>query len=251
MDLLQIIILSLIQGITEFLPISSSAHLILAPSLFGWEDQGLAFDVALHLGTLTAVTIYFWRDIKNINRRLALMIVLATIPVGLAGLLFKSTVETVLRDPWVIIFTTIFYGILLGVADKCFQHQPQAASKLSWRNIIIIGCAQALALVPGTSRSGITMTAGLMCGLSRSMAARFSLWLSIPVISLAGGLNLLELAVSNKTIDWYAFGLGFSISAVTAYFCIKLFLAAFEKIGMLPFVIYRIALGIFLIILLA
>lgn len=261
MDLIQIILLAVLQGLTEFLPISSSAHLILLPIISGWQDQGLAFDVAVHLGTLSAVVWYFRFDLITMTQdwflslqqrqrvgdsRLMWAVLLGTIPVGLAGLLFKDVIETSLRSPLVIAWATIGFGLLLWWADARSKHQRDEHS-LAWKDILIIGLAQALALIPGTSRSGITMTAGLMLGLTRTAAARFSFLLSMPVIVLAGGLNGLELLSSEASVDWNALLLGAIISGVSAYLCIHFFLKLLERIGMLPFVIYRLALGALLL----
>ncbi len=257
MELMHIILLAIVQGLTEFLPISSSAHLILFPKLNGWADQGLAFDVAVHVGTLTAVVWYFRRDIMVILRdgfaslaqrkkvgdsNLFWAVGLGTIPVGLAGLLFKELVETSLRSPLVIAATTIIFGLLLWWADVQGR-RVRNEHTIGWRDVLVIGIAQAIALIPGTSRSGITMTAGLMMGLTRAAAARFSFLLSIPVIVLAGGLNALELIQDAQSVDWMALGLGVLFSAVSAYLCIVLFLRMLERIGMLPFMIYRLILG--------
>ncbi len=261
MELIQIVLLALLQGLTEFLPISSSAHLILFPALSGWEDQGLAFDVAVHVGTLSAVVWYFRRELvvmlrdwfASIRQRrrvgdsnLAWAVGFGTIPVGLAGLLFKDVIETSLRSPLVIATTTIVFGLLLWWADAQAK-RVRDEHTIGWRDVVIIGVAQAMALIPGTSRSGITMTAGLMVGLSRAAAARFSFLLSIPVILLAGGLNTLELIESPALVDWNSLLLGVVLSAISAYLCITLFLKALERIGMFPFVIYRLALGVVLL----
>jgi len=261
MELMHIVILALVQGLTEFLPISSSAHLILFPALSGWADQGLAFDVAVHVGTLSAVVWYFrhqlgvmlrdwFASIKQRRRvgdsNLAWAVGFGTIPVGLAGLLFKDVIETSLRSPLVIAGATIVFGLLLWWADAQARRVRDEHS-INWRDVVIIGVAQAVALIPGTSRSGITMTAGLMVGLNRAAAARFSFLLSIPVILLAGGLNTLELIKSPLQVDWNALLLGIALSAISAYLCITLFLKALERIGMFPFVVYRLALGVALL----
>ena len=257
MELMHIVVLALVQGLTEFLPISSSAHLILFPALSGWTDQGLAFDVAVHVGTLSAVVWYFRRELvvmlrdwfaSLIQRRrvgdsnLAWAVGFGTIPVGLAGLLFKDAVETSLRSPLVIAVATIVFGLLLWWADAQSRRVRDEHS-IGWRDVLIIGVAQAVALIPGTSRSGITMTAGLMVGLNRAAAARFSFLLSIPVIILAGGLNGIELLESPLPVDWTSLLLGVGFSAISAYLCIHLFLKALERIGMFPFVLYRLVLG--------
>lgn len=266
MELIQIVVLAVVQGLTEFLPISSSAHLILFPRLAGWEDQGLAFDVALHMGTLSAVLWYFRQELAGMGRdwavslhrretvgdsRLAWAVLLGTIPVGLAGLLFKSIIETELRSPLVIAWATIGFGLLLWVGDVVGRRAPQPRSEhaLTWKDILLIGCAQALALIPGTSRSGVTMTAGLLLGLSRSGAARFSFLLSIPVIVLSGGLSALDLIKLGESVDWFSMGLGAILSGLSAYLCIHLFLKLLERVGMMPYVIYRLVLGVVLLFL--
>ncbi len=261
MEFIHIVILAVVQGLTEFLPISSSAHLILFPKLNGWTDQGLAFDVAVHVGTLTAVVWYFRRDIAVIvtdgfaslaqrkrvgDSNLFWAVGFGTIPVGLAGLLLKDYVETALRSPLVIAWATIIFGLLLWWADVQ-GHRERSEHTIGWRDVLVIGVAQAVALIPGTSRSGITMTAGLMMGLTRAAAARFSFLLSIPVIVLAGGLNTVELIQAAQPVDWTALGLGVLFSAISAYLCIFLFLKMLERVGMLPFVGYRLLLGIVLL----
>ncbi|MGB0865046.1 MAG: undecaprenyl-diphosphate phosphatase, partial [Granulosicoccaceae bacterium] len=200
-DTLQVIILALVQGLTEFLPVSSSAHLILVPALLGWPDQGIVFDVAVHLGTLIAVVAYFRRDIGAMipdffgsltgkgmtdQARLAWGVGIGTIPAGLVGLAAKDFIEANLRSPLVIATTTVVFGLLLLFADRTAK-LVRNIEHMGWGHYIAIGCAQALALIPGTSRSGITITVALVLGLTRQAAARFSFLLSIPVILLAGG----------------------------------------------------------------
>ena len=257
MDLLQVIVLALVQGITEFLPISSSAHLILVPVLTGWPEQGLAFDVAVHLGSLAAVVFYFRRDLNQMavnwvlsfsrleleaEGRLAWAVVFATIPAGLAGLFLDDIVELYLRAPLVIAAATVVFGLLLWYADRR-RDNTRSEGELGWRDVVFVGLAQVLALIPGTSRSGITITAGLMAGLSRQAAARFSFLLSIPIILAAGGLKSVELAQAAERVDWRAFGIGTLLSGVFAYACIHYFLRLVERVGMFPFVIYRLLLG--------
>lgn len=257
MDLIQILILALLQGLTEFLPISSSAHLILFPKLVGWADQGLAFDVAVHVGTLGAVVFYMRHEIKPIiydwfrsigSRRqvgespLAWGIIIGTLPAGLAGLLMKDTVENLLRSPLVIAGATLVFGILLWIADrraKCNRDEHV----LSWLDCLLIGIAQAIALIPGTSRSGITIMAGLMLGLNRQAAARFSFLLSIPLILAAGLLKTKDLIDQSGSVDWTALCLGALLSGISAYLCIHFFLKLLQRITMTPFVIYRILLS--------
>jgi undecaprenyl-diphosphatase len=261
MDNTQVIFLSIVQGFTEFLPISSSAHLILLPLVLKWPDQGLAFDVAVHLGSLIAVLVYFRSELvamtiawsRNIagagsseNSRLAWWVILGTLPAVVVGYLFKGMVETELRSAWVIAIATIVFALLLWFADlKKSKRRSEFA--LNWREVLMIGCFQALALIPGTSRSGITMTAGLLLGLSRQAAARFSFLLSIPIIFASGTLQTLDLLQASQSIDWLALMLAVVLSAVSAGICIRLFLGLIDKIGMLPFVIYRLLLGLVLI----
>lgn len=260
MDILQIIVLALVQGLTEFLPISSSAHLILVPYLTDWPDQGLAFDVAVHVGTLTAVVIYFRKEISAMffawiasltgrhteDSKLAWGVLIGTIPVGLAGLLFKDVISEHLRTPLVIAVTTLIFGFLLWYADWSGKRQRDEHT-MSWKDIIVIGCSQAIALIPGTSRSGITITAGLMLGLTAPAAARFSFLLSIPVIVLAGGMETLDYLKVASINDMSDLIIGALISAVSAYLCIHYFLMLLERIGMTPFVIYRLLLGVLLL----
>lgn len=260
MDLFQVVFLALIQGITEFLPISSSAHLILPSQIFGWHDQGLAFDVAVHVGTLSAVVIYFRQDLRNIlvawfkqfgpqgqshESRLAWYIGLATIPVCLAGLLLDHFIETYLRSIAVIAAASIIFGLVLWWADVRGR-QNLTLNNLTLNAAMLIGIAQAVALIPGTSRSGITMTMALLLGFTRTDAARFSFLLSIPVIIIGGvyeGIGLL----GSTDVDWPGMAIGVLVSAVSAYLCIHFFLEFISKLSMLPFVIYRILLGFVLL----
>ena len=262
MELLEIIVLGLLQGLTEFLPISSSAHLILVPVVTGWPDQGLAFDVAVHIGTLLAVVIYFRKDIQLISKewacslvtrksnpmsRLGWGVLFGTIPVGLAGLFVNNVVgDEALRSPQVIGIASISFGLLLWVTDKLGSHQYNT-HQMGWKDVLFIGLAQALALIPGTSRSGITITAGLFLGLTREAAARFSFLLSIPVIFLAGGLKLKELIEVGNHVQWDAIVIGTLISGVSAYLCIYYFLKLLDRVGMAPFVLYRVILGVLLL----
>ncbi len=262
MDILHIIVLALIQGITEFLPISSSGHLLLPSGLLGWPEQGLAFDVAVHIGTLIAVVAYFRQDIIDLtqawclstfrqqhsdNSRIAWFVVLATIPAGLAGLLFGEFIENNLRSTIVIALTTILFGLLLGWSDRSADTKTKTLTQLTVTTVLIIGVAQALALIPGTSRSGITITAALFCGLQRNEAARFSFFMSIPVIVLSGGFKTVDL-LGQSSVNWMDMALGVFFSAVSAFICIHYFLKFINNIGMMPFVIYRLLLGSFLLV---
>lgn len=263
MDIFHIIVLALIQGVTEFLPISSSGHLLLPSGLLGWPDQGLAFDVAVHIGTLLAVVTYFRHDILTIsgawltgcykkeqspNSKLGWFIILATIPAGLTGLLFNDVIEAHLRTTLVIALTTIIFGVLLGWADYLNQSSVKNdITQLTITIVLIIGCAQAIALIPGTSRSGITITAALFCGLNRQSAAKFSFLIAIPIILLSGGYKTFQLLNGSVTY-WNDLLLGILISAASAFICIVYFMKFITRIGMLPFVLYRLFLGIGLLV---
>lgn len=262
MDNFQALILALIQGLTEFLPISSSAHLILPSQMLGWPDQGLAFDVAVHLGTLMAVMLYYRRDLCAMTRgagqglverrvnpdlRLGLLVVLATIPAVVAGFVFKDLIESELRSMAVIAVTTMAFGVALWLADVLGARR-RGVEQLAVGGALLIGLAQAVALVPGTSRSGITLTAALALGLHREDAARFSFLLSIPVILGAGLLKSRDLIESTVPVDWFQMALGVVVSGVIAYFTIVFFLRLLNRIGMLPFMIYRLLLGAVLFI---
>lgn len=253
----QVYYLALLQGLTEFLPISSAAHLILMPVLFGWQDQGLAFDVATHIGTLTAVVFYYRQDLQrmavawlrslvsrdsNFDSRLTWYVLLGTLPVGIAGLVGKHYVETHLRTPLVIAATTIVFAILLWLSQK-WGKERRAIATLDWKDAMTVGVCQAIALIPGVSRSGITITGGLFLGLDRQAAARFSFLLSIPVTALAGILKTYDLTQSVEPVHWREMLVGAVISGVVAYLTIDGFLRLLHRIGMLPFVVYRLLLG--------
>ncbi|HAN79914.1 MAG: undecaprenyl-diphosphate phosphatase [Gammaproteobacteria bacterium] len=255
------LILALIQGLTEFLPISSSAHLILPSVIFGWPDQGLAFDVAVHFGSLGAVILSLRVEITRIvmaifvgfgrryprHARLGWLIGLATFPAILSGLLARDFIETSLRDEFVIALATVGFGLLLWWAH--YQRGRSGFGGIGLREAILIGCAQALALIPGTSRSGITLIAGLWLGLSRRVAAKFSFLLSVPIILGAATLKVSDLTEIPAPVAWDTIAVGVIASFLSAFLCIRLFLAWIQRIGLLPFVAYRIALGIFLLIL--
>ncbi|MGM0637092.1 MAG: undecaprenyl-diphosphate phosphatase [Pseudomonadota bacterium] len=257
MDWLQVILLSIVQGVTEFLPVSSSAHLILVSVLTDWKDQGLAFDVALHIGSLSAVVLYFRQELVRMaiswsgslvgrgvdeEARLAWWVVLATIPVCLVGLAFHDAIAVSMRSPRIIAFGLIAFGLLLAYAD--LRHRgTRDEYQLTLRDALLIGLAQALALIPGTSRSGITITAALLLGMSREGAARFSFLLSIPVIVLAGGLEIVGLIGKSHEVDWAAVAIGAILSGISAYLCIHYFLIFIKRVGMQPFVVYRLLLG--------
>ena len=254
MEWLHIITLALVQGITEFLPISSSAHLILVAEFGGWGDQGLAFDVAVHLGTLSAVCLYFRRDLggylssgfsfvagrgADAQFQELMKVSMATIPVLIGGLLFKDQVEGDWRSITTIAWATIGFGLLLAVADR-FRGEKM---DIGWLQAGLIGLAQTLALIPGTSRSGITITAALLLGLSRTSAARFSFLLSIPTIAGAAILTTADLISEPEPARWLDLCIGAGLSGLSAYLCISAFISLVERTGMLPYVIYRLLLG--------
>ena len=254
---LQVIVLAVVQGLTEFLPISSSGHLVLVPYLVNWTDQGLAFDVAVHAGSLVAVCVFFRGDISGLLRggvqllgsdrhlpqaNMALAIGLGTIPAAVAGLLFASWIEANLRDPVVVMYTLSGYGVLMALADR-FGRRERVIADVRIGDAIIIGCAQALSLVPGTSRSGVTITAGRVLGFGRQDAARFSFLLSAPVILLAMLFKLIELITSDGDVPWGQLGLGAVVSAIVAYLSIEFFMRFVSRIGLAPFAIYRLALA--------
>ncbi|MBV12537.1 MAG: undecaprenyl-diphosphate phosphatase [Flavobacteriaceae bacterium] len=255
MEFIQLTILSLIQGITEFLPISSSAHLILTSSLLNWPDQGLTVDIFAHFGTLLAVIFYFRRDIKeivtkfdisNINN-LGFCLIIATAPVAIIGLISKDFISGNLRSEEVIIWTTVIFALFLILSEK-LSNQEKDIESISWKQALIIGSFQVFALVPGSSRSAVTMAAALFLGFSKSTSARFSFLLAIPTLSLVFINEVIDISLlENK----YSFGELFYvsfISFISATFCIHYFLKLIEKIGFLPFVIYRFFLAGFLII---
>lgn len=262
MDSIHAVTLAVVQGLTEFLPVSSSAHLVLIPALSDWPDQGLAFDVAVHVGTLTAVLAYFYRDVVAMSRdwlasvltmrrvgesQLAWCVIAATIPTGLAGLAVNALAGDALRSVMVIAVANLVFAALLWLADaKGTRTRDTASLRIS--DALVIGCAQALSLIPGTSRSGVTITAAMALGLGRKAAAHFSFLLAIPVIVLAGLLKGYEGVTEKVLVQWDAVAVGIVFSAVFAFLCIHVFMSLVDRVGMLPFVIYRFALGIFLFV---
>jgi len=261
METIQAILLAIIQGLTEFLPISSSAHLILLSEISGWEDQGQTFDVALHFGTLLAVIFYFRREInemldfshfKTMNTLIKSplgVITIATIPIVIIGGLFNQFIEANLRTSEVIAIATIVFGVLLYLSDLKGK-QADSDLKVTLGLGFLIGLAQVFALIPGTSRSGITITAALLLGFSRTEAARFSFLLAIPAIIAANILGVFEVIQAEHLVfNYLDLFLGVSISFLVAYLTIGWFLSLIERIGMLPFVVYRVILGTLLLLL--
>ncbi len=256
MDLIQALILAIVQGLTEFLPVSSSGHLVLPAALLGWKDQGLAFDVAVHFGSLLAVVVYFRRDILSLfaawcaslakreasdDSRLAWWVVVGTLPAIVLGFLFDDFIEAHLRTAWVLGATTLVFGLLLAFAQRFAA--DKSCRDLTLMMVLIIGFAQALALIPGTSRSGITITAAAFLGLSLFEASRFSFLLSIPVISGAALLKSLDLFGAEAAIDWMVLVSAMALSGITAFLCIGWFMRWVERIGLVPFALYRVVLA--------
>jgi len=254
---LQVIVLAIVQGLTEFLPVSSSGHLVLVPAFLGWADQGLAFDVAVHFGSLIAVLLFFRKDIhgllrggvqvlganvKTIESRMALGIGLGTIPAAIAGLLFADWIATNLRSPMVIVYTLSGYAILMVLADRYGRKSRDIAS-VQVKDAVLVGIAQALALVPGTSRSGVTISAAMALGFERQDAARFSFLLAVPVIVLATLYSLYGLLTANIPVAWGQLAIGVLVSAIVAYASIEFFMRFVSRIGLLPFAIYRLVLA--------
>lgn len=230
-----------------------------------WSDQGLAFDVAVHFGSLIAVCIYFRQDITNLisggvqllggntrtpESRMALAIALGTVPAALGGLFLASWIEANLRDPAVIVYTLAGYGVLMAVADR-IGRRDRDISGVGLKDALVIGCAQALALVPGTSRSGITITAARFLGFARHDAARFSFLLSAPVILLAASYKFLQLLMGDAEVAWAELGLGALVSCVVAYLSIEFFMRFVSRIGLAPFAIYRLILAAIILYVLA
>lgn len=264
MPLYQAIVLAIVQGFTEFLPISSSAHLYLVPWLLGWPDQGLDFDIALHIGTLVAVLLYFFKDWLQVTAqafgisygddpelkqspRLLWYLVAASLPAGLIGLKFKDTIETTLRSPFVMGTMLIAIGILLWVAERVSEKRKHIG-ELTLTDTMLIGTSQALALIPGTSRSGITISTGLFRGLTHSAAARFSFLLSTPIVAASGLKSVYDLSKHGLTEGMMApFLVGIAGSAVVGLAVIAFFLKVIRSHGLKPFIAYRIIFGIIVI----
>lgn len=261
MDYFQVILLGIIQGLTEFLPISSSGHLILAPNLFNFEDQGLAMDAILHLGTLLAIVLYFRTDLTRLIRglfnrdsdpeyyNLAWYIIWASFPAGLAGLFWGDVIEQELRSPTFVAWNLLFWSFVFLAADRHAASQPSTETdvgRMTLGQVLFIGCAQAIALLPGTSRSGITIAGGLFTNLSPTTAARFSFLLGAPIIFAAGAYKAVHY-LSDPTnpiqLSVPQLGTGLFVSFAVGYLSIKLLLGIVSRLGLMPFIIYRILLA--------
>jgi undecaprenyl-diphosphatase len=259
-------LLAVVQAVTEFLPVSSSGHLILLPRLLGWSDQGLEFDIATNSGTLLAVMLYFRADLAkmargfrdglsasgraaNLEARLLYAMFWGTIPAAVAGLLIKDWVSTYGRDPRLIAATAIFYGLILIVADRIGK-KSRGEGEIGRREALLIGCAQALALIPGTSRSGITMTAALLLGFARPAAARFSFLLAVPIGILVAGNQAKDAILGVPLgVPASALAIGIAVSAIAGYAVIAFLLAWIRTRPLAPFGWYRVALGLALLLL--
>ena len=262
MSLIYLMVLAVVQGITEFLPISSSAHLILAPGVMGVEDQGPLIDVMAHVGSLLAVLVYFWRDIRDVaagklalltgritpGGRLALLVGVSMPPVFIvAGGLYVTGLLETLRSPAVIAVSTLVFALPLWLADR-YGRQEVRVETMSFRQAALIGLAQLFALIPGASRSGVTMTAGRALGLTRSDSARFSMLMAIPVIAAFGLVSALDLARGQGGGASLADGaIVAALAFLTAWAAIAVLMRLVDRVGFLPFVIYRIGLGAVLI----
>lgn len=261
MTFFQLLLIAVVQGITEFLPISSSGHLILIPYLTNFPDQGPMMDVAVHVGSLLAIIIYFWRDVfglarggfatvgigrEPVQRRLFLWVLVGTIPAVALGLFLKlgGYLES-FRVTDLVAVNLIVYGLLLGVADR-WGRQEKSFEDVTLRDAILVGIAQALALIPGTSRSGATMTAARALGYKRVEAARFSFLLAIPAVAGAGLLAALDLAEATAAMQWDALVAGV-LTFVTAFATMAFLMNFLRKASMLVFVIYRVAMGVALL----
>ena len=260
MEMLQIIVLGIIQGLTEFLPVSSSGHLILTPLLLNFNDQGLALDAILHLGTLMAIVIFFKKDLLKIflglfdkerdSHRLAWSIIVASLPAALVGFFFADWIETNLRSPTFVAINLLIWSVVFYMSDRSAKKHDQTQSnliELPPLRIFFIGCAQAIALLPGTSRSGITIAAGLFSNLNPVTATRFSFLLGSPIIFAAGMQKLITFISQPTDLQSYThlhLLVGLSVSFLVGLIAIKLLLKVVEKVGLLPFIVYRIVLAI-------
>jgi undecaprenyl-diphosphatase len=256
-NIFQAMVLGLVQGLGEFLPISSSAHLVLTPWFFNWPDPGLTFDVALHLGTLVAVMAYFWRDLLEIvfdaitrprsqSGRIFWYLVVASIPGALCGLVFEEQAETVFRSPALIALTLTLMGIGLWWADRVGR-KKRDMEDLDWKDAVIVGLSQALAIIPGVSRSGITMTAGLLTGMERETAARFSFLLSVPIIAGAALVKLKDLPLAAVNVPFVA---GVLTAGVVGYLAIRFLLHYMRHGSYFLFAAYRFLLALTILLVL-
>ncbi|NNC38489.1 MAG: undecaprenyl-diphosphate phosphatase [Acidimicrobiales bacterium] len=266
MTWLHLLILAIVQGLTEFLPVSSSAHLILPAQILNWPDQGPLIDLMAHLGSLGAVLIYYRRDVRRMlcggvdllsfdqarqsseRARLTSYILIATPPALLAGLAMNAIGwDEAIRSPAIIAWTMIIFGIILWLADV-FGKKVKTIEGMNWKAAFLIGLAQIIAFIPGTSRSGITMTAARALGYTRTESARFSMLMAIPIIGAGGCFAFIKLLRSGGgNASWMDGLVVAGLSLIAAYFAIYVFMRLIEKISFLPFMIYRVALGVILL----
>lgn len=250
MSIIEAVVLGIVQGLTEFIPVSSSGHLIAVPYLVGWKPHPLWFDVALHLGTLVAVVWYFWRDWLRIFRtgRMLVPIVIASVPAAIVGWKWDDFIENTLREWYWVAGALVIIAIVMFVADRVGR-KKRSMDQMDWTDYISIGCAQALALFPGVSRSGITISAGLFRGLDRAAAARFSFLLSTPIIFGAGVLKLKNdvFAEGLPPGQVTPFVVGIAVSAIVGYLAIRFLMGYLQKRSLNAFVIYRIAFAALLV----
>lgn len=256
MTLAHLLLVALVQGITEFLPVSSSAHLVLIPAVAGWADQGLSIDIASHLGSLGAVIVYFRQDMYKLVRgillalrwrpdagsRLALLLAVASTPTILVGALLVNLNAGLFRDVEVIAWATLAGAMALLVADR-FTFTSHSPKDMSISHAFVIGLAQILALIPGASRAGVTITAALLCGYERREAARFSMLLSIPIVFAAGGFNAFQIAAQGEAALTHAALMSAILSFAASYAAITFMMEWLRRASYMPFVIYRVALG--------
>lgn len=266
MDFLQSIVLGVVQGLTEFLPISSTAHLRIVPALAGWRDPGAAYSAVVQIGTLLAVLVYFYRDLVTLAvawakglvskkpfedpySRLAWMIAAGTLPIGVCGLWFQDAIESTLRSLWVVSFALIGLAVVLGLAELVGSRR-KSLSQIGWVGGVFIGCMQALALIPGASRSGVTITAGLFAGLKRADAARFSFLLSVPAVAASGLYELMHLAESGVgSVMWSSIIVATLTAFGSGYLAIAGLIHFLKKRSTLVFIAYRLILGVLIIVL--
>ncbi|KJR41229.1 undecaprenol kinase [Candidatus Magnetoovum chiemensis] len=248
-SLIESAILGIVQGITEFFPVSSTAHLILVPWFFGWSGiiDTLSFDVALHGGTLFAILIFFYKDWINIifkKQKMLLLLIIASIPGGAAGFFLDDIVETTLRSPYIIIASLIVIGVFMVITEKVGK-KNETSDDITVRDALLIGISQAVAIIPGVSRSGITISCGLLLGLKREEAARFSFLMSAPIIGGAFALHLIKILSDHSQADFNIsmFTVGIIASCVTGILAIKVLLDFFKKYELYIFVYYRFALA--------
>ena len=262
---LEAIILGVIQGLTEFLPISSSAHVLIASQLFGWQDPGAAFTAVIQIGTEAAVLLYFRRDLLRIARswarslgprrrstpesRLGWFIIVGTIPIVVLGVTFAQQIETAARNLWLVAVVLIVFGLLLGVVDR-IGSKVRGLDTMRTRDGIVLGFGQALALIPGVSRSGATITTGLALGFSREAATRYSFLLAIPAVLGAGFYEATKIG-SNSTVAWGPTLVATAISFTVGYAVISWLLRYISTHSFLPFVVYRVVLGGVILVLLS